>query len=147
MQQDAATSFAWKNGFTNSGLDFMCTVTFLMGQYRPLFCLFSFCSHSNNNNTDTTTTLLIEKAQMVCLGFEPGAAVWQVQTKPRSYGGHPCTVTFYLTFIFSSSRCCPKAKAVASKFASLRQKVSFFALCVPPADTAPILQEVEETVL
>ena len=26
---------------------------------------------------------------MVCLGFEPGAAGWQAQTKPRSYGGHP----------------------------------------------------------
>ena len=26
---------------------------------------------------------------MVCLGFEPGAAGWQAQTKPRSYGGNP----------------------------------------------------------
>ena len=26
---------------------------------------------------------------MVCSGLEPGAAGWQVQTKPRSYGGHP----------------------------------------------------------
>ena len=26
---------------------------------------------------------------MVCLGFEPGAAGWKAQTKPRSYGGHP----------------------------------------------------------
>ena len=26
---------------------------------------------------------------MVCLGFELGAAGWQVQIKPRSYGGHP----------------------------------------------------------
>ena len=25
---------------------------------------------------------------MVRLGFEPGAAGWQLQTKPRSYGGH-----------------------------------------------------------
>ena len=25
---------------------------------------------------------------MVCWGFEPGAAGWQAQTKPRSYGGH-----------------------------------------------------------
>ena len=26
---------------------------------------------------------------MECLGFEPGAAGWKAQTKPRSYGGHP----------------------------------------------------------
>ena len=26
---------------------------------------------------------------MVCLGFEPWAAGWQAQRKPRSYGGHP----------------------------------------------------------
>ena len=25
---------------------------------------------------------------MVCLGFEPGAAGWQGQTKPWSYDGH-----------------------------------------------------------
>ena len=25
----------------------------------------------------------------MCLGFEPGAAGWWAQTKPRSYGGHP----------------------------------------------------------
>ena len=27
---------------------------------------------------------------MVCLGFEPAAAGWLVQTKPHSYGGPPC---------------------------------------------------------
>ena len=29
------------------------------------------------------------KAQMVCLGFKPGAAGWKVQTNPLSYGGTP----------------------------------------------------------
>ena len=28
-------------------------------------------------------------AQMVCLGLEPGAAEWKVQTNPLSYGGTP----------------------------------------------------------
>ena len=28
---------------------------------------------------------------MVCLGFEPGAAVWKAQTDPLSYGGTPTT--------------------------------------------------------
>ena len=28
---------------------------------------------------------------MVRLGFKPGAAGWQAQTKPRSYGGRPVT--------------------------------------------------------
>ena len=26
---------------------------------------------------------------MVCLGFKPGAAGWNVQTNPLSYGGTP----------------------------------------------------------
>ena len=29
------------------------------------------------------------KAQMVCLGFEPGVAGWKAQTNPLSYGGTP----------------------------------------------------------
>ena len=29
----------------------------------------------------------LKKALMVCLGFEPGAAEWCAQIKPRSYGG------------------------------------------------------------
>ena len=32
----------------------------------------------------TISIIQIEKAQMVCLGFEPGAAGWQAQMKPRS---------------------------------------------------------------
>ena len=55
---------------------------FKMGQSRPLFVYFrSFLI--------TISIIQIEKAQMVCLGFEPRAKGWQVQTKPRSYGGHP----------------------------------------------------------
>ena len=34
----------------------------------------------------------LKKAQMVCLGFEPGAAGWKAQMKPWSYGGHPTDV-------------------------------------------------------
>ena len=29
---------------------------------------------------------------MECLRFEPGAAGWKAQTKPRSYGGHMTTI-------------------------------------------------------
>ena len=37
---------------------------------------------------------------MVCLGFEPGAAGWWAQMKPRSYGGHMLnTPVFVLNFI------------------------------------------------
>ena len=41
---------------------------------------------------------------MECLGFKPGAAGWQVQTKPRSYGGHPikmfrCTSVHIFLFL------------------------------------------------
>ena len=29
---------------------------------------------------------------MVCLGLEPGAAVWKAQTNPQSYGQHPIAI-------------------------------------------------------
>ena len=34
---------------------------------------------------------------MMCLGFEPGAAGWYAQMKPRSYGGRPSLISFWLT--------------------------------------------------
>ena len=37
----------------------------------------------------------LKKAQLVCLGFKPRAAGWQVKMKPWSYGGHPKEETFY----------------------------------------------------
>ena len=58
-----------------------------MGQSRPLFVY--FCSFL------ITISIQIEKAQMVCLGFEPGAVVWQAQMKPRSYGGHQSAYTLF----------------------------------------------------
>ena len=61
-----------------------------MGQSRPLFVYFRHF---------LITISIIEKAQMVCLGFEPGAAGWQAQTKPRSYGGHPKQYFFVLKAI------------------------------------------------
>ena len=33
---------------------------------------------------------------MVCLGLEPGAAVWKVQMNPLSYGGTPVVVLFVM---------------------------------------------------
>ena len=50
------------------------------------FCLFSFFSQ-HNDNYSTNLTINEIKAQMVCLGFEPGAAGWKAQTDPLSYGG------------------------------------------------------------
>ena len=52
-----------------------------MGQSRPLFVYF--------RPFRVTIPIQIEKEQMVCLGFKPGTAGWQAQTKPRCYGGHP----------------------------------------------------------
>ena len=37
---------------------------------------------------------------MVCLRFEPGAAGWHAQTKPRSYGGHPTKLKIYAKFLY-----------------------------------------------
>ena len=36
-----------------------------------------------------TVQLQIEKAQMLCLGFEPGTEGWQALTDQFSYGGKP----------------------------------------------------------
>ena len=37
---------------------------------------------------------------MVCLWFEPGAAGWQAQMKPLSYGGHNvCNVLLFNLFL------------------------------------------------
>ena len=33
---------------------------------------------------------------MGCMGFEPGAAGWLAQTKPRSYTGHPLLFQLFL---------------------------------------------------
>ena len=43
----------------------------------------------------------LKKAQMVRLGFEPGAVGWQAQRKPRSYGGRPW---FYLWVVLFSNK-------------------------------------------
>ena len=37
----------------------------------------------------------LKKVLMVCLGLEPGAAWWKVQTNPLSYGGTPNSKYFY----------------------------------------------------
>ena len=43
------------------------------------------------------------KAQLVCLGFEPGAAGWKAQTNPLSYGGTSNT-SFYQFGLFGLDR-------------------------------------------
>ena len=59
-----------------------------MGQTRPLFVYFR---PFHNTMTIIAQILTINeiKAQMVCLGFKTGAAGWQAQTDPLSYGGTP----------------------------------------------------------
>ena len=57
-----------------------------------------FCWHCHKTSHSTTPhpmnrarrryTVFFKKAQMECLGFEPGASEWQAQTKPQSNGGH-----------------------------------------------------------
>ena len=43
-----------------------------VGQSRPLFVYFSFFSHDKYS----TNMTINDKAEMVCLRLEPGAAVW-----------------------------------------------------------------------
>ena len=40
---------------------------------------------------------------MGCMGFEPGAAGWLAQTKPRSYTGHPLLFQLLWRYFFSMS--------------------------------------------
>ena len=60
-----------------------------MCQSRPLFVYFRPFHFQHQ-------LYKLNKAQMVCLGFESGATGWQVQTKPRSYGGRPTNEIFQL---------------------------------------------------
>ena len=53
--------------------------------YLIMFVLFSI----------TISILRTEKAQMLCLGFEPTAAGWKAQTKPRSFKAHYYSVIQY----------------------------------------------------
>ena len=63
----------------------LAPILFYLGQSRPSIRLFS----AFLIQILITISIQIEKALMVCLGFEPGAIEWQAQTRPRSYGGRP----------------------------------------------------------
>ena len=69
-------------------------LVFLNGPNRDsflfIFVLFSHCKDKYNTNL-----IINDKAWMVCLGVEPGAAGWKAQTNPLSYGGTPtaCLIT------------------------------------------------------
>ena len=61
---------------------------FNMGQIRPfLFIFVLFTSQCR-----VKVLLQVEKSLLVCLGFEPVAAGWRVQTNPLSLG-IPCSST------------------------------------------------------
>ena len=62
-----------------------------MDQSRPLFVYFRLFHMIQFNYK-------LMKAQMVCLGLEPGTAGWKAQTNPLSYGG-----TRVLFLIFGQS--------------------------------------------
>ena len=53
------------------------------------FCLFLSCSYRYSNMNG-------KKAQMLCLGFEPGPAEWYAHTYPLSYGGRQLLSNQYL---------------------------------------------------
>ena len=69
-------------------LNYKITV-FLKNRPSPAsFCLFSSFPHDTNQYN-------FIKAQMVCLGLEPGAAKWKAQKNPLSYGCTPKYNTDY----------------------------------------------------
>ena len=65
----------------------ICSLNLVMGNFiflnAPIsasFCLLSSFQYGTNQ-------FKLIKAQMVCLGLEPGPAGWQAQMNPLSYGG------------------------------------------------------------
>ena len=60
---------------------------FFMGQSQPLFVYFRSFHIPNQMTNIQFEQYKFKKAQMVCLGLEPGVAGWKVQTNPLSYGG------------------------------------------------------------
>ena len=56
---------------------------------NPASFLFIFVLFSHHMDKYSTNLTIIEKVLMACLGVEPGASGWKVQTNPLSYGGTP----------------------------------------------------------
>ena len=102
FKQTHVCMFNQLSGIASSSSFAALSYFFLNGPNPASFCLFSFFSH-DKCSTNTTN----EKAQMVCLGFEPGAVGWQAYTNPLSYGGTPHKLFFKMghrslfLFIFS----------------------------------------------
>ena len=77
-----------------------------MSQSRPLFVYFRLF-----HMTQFKHKLMI--ALMVCLGLEPGAAGWKVQTNPLSYTGTPnCCVDLELVNLIR----CPFINSFVDQF-------------------------------
>ena len=57
-----------------------------------------FCLFLTFHTTQIKYKLI--RALMVCLGLEPGAAGWKVQTNPLSYGGNPYLYTYLGAVLF-----------------------------------------------
>ena len=62
---------------------------FLKNGPNPASFLFIFVLFSHHMDKYSTNLTIIEKVLMACLGVEPGASGWKVQTNPLSYGGTP----------------------------------------------------------
>ena len=60
-----------------------------MGQSRPLLFYFRYFHI-------TISIIQIENSIDGVLGIQTGAAGWQAQTKPWSYGGHPIKLNVYV---------------------------------------------------
>ena len=87
-------------------LSFLFLSFFLKNEPNTAAFAFNFCP-----NIIPISITHIEKAQLVCLGFEPGAAESQVQTKPLSYGGRPVFhsflfISYLLKYIDTTRREC-----------------------------------------
>ena len=99
--------------FFNSKTCILCPVLFVkMVQSQPRFVYFrSFL---------ITIQIQIENAQMSCLGIEPRAAKWQVQTDPLSYGVSMSTTLFILFTI---------QWQIWHKLNQINQSVTYMLLC------------------
>ena len=73
------TSNAWKHSL----------IVFFFFKNGPIPASFSVYFRLFNTLQFKFNKFKLKKAQMVCLGFEPGAAGWKARTNPLSYGGTP----------------------------------------------------------
>ena len=70
---------------------------------------------------------------MLYLGFAPGAAGWQAQTDPLSYGGRPSSILLYFNFFDRNNSFGCWDKTQGDPLDATPCKTFFYKICFNPA--------------